>query len=105
MQPFPWAACVPVSPGPPQGCSEHTHQGQISGAGAVQQGWGSTGEEEEEEAGAHLVLEVHVGHVAADGSVSLVLAPALLGVLEAALTQGTLVAGAPHLTHVDGPQA
>lgn len=56
-------------------------------------------------AGAHLALEVHVGYVAADGRVVIVPAPTLLTVLEAALTQGALVANAAHLTHVDGPQA
>jgi len=69
----------------------------------VHWGWGSTGSGEE--AGSHLALEVHVGHVAADGGVSLVPAPTPLGVLEAALAQGALVAGAPYLAHVDGPQA
>lgn len=68
----------------------------------MQWGWGSTGSEEV--AGAHLALEVHMGHVAADGGVGLVLAPTPLSILEAALAQGTLVATAPHLAHVDGSQ-
>lgn len=43
--------------------------------------------------------------MAADGGISLVPAPAPLSVLEAALAQGLLVASAPYLAHVDGPQA
>lgn len=66
----------------------------------MQWGWGSAGSGEK--AGAHLALEVHVGHMAANSSVSLVPAPAPLGILEAALTQGALMASAPHLAHVDG---
>lgn len=72
------------------------------GAGTVQWGWGSTGCGKE--AGAHLALEVHVRHVAADSSVSLVPTPILLGVLEATLTQGALMASALYIAHMDGPQ-
>lgn len=65
--------------------------------------WGSTGSGED--SGPHLALEVHVGDVAADGSISLMPAPILFSILEAALAQGALVASAPYLAHVDGPQA
>lgn len=90
----------------PLGHARSMHAGQGAwgaGAGAEQWGRGSAGAGGE--AGTHLALEVHVGHVAADGRVVLVPAPALLGVLEAALAQGVLVAGAAHLAHVDGAQA
>lgn len=90
----------------PLGHTRSIHAGQGAwGAdvGAVQWGKGSAGAGGE--AGTDLALEVHVGHVAAHGRVVLVPAPALLGVLEAALAQGALVAGAAHLAHVDRAQA
>lgn len=79
--------------------SIHTGHG-TRGAGTLQ--WGSTGSGKE--AGTHLTLEVHVGHVAADGSISLVLTPILLSILKATLTQGALMASAPYIAHMDGPQ-
>lgn len=72
------------------------------GAGTLQWRWGSTGSGKE--AGTHLALEVHEGHVAADGSISLMLTPILLSILEATLTQGALMASAPYIAHMDGPQ-